>query len=83
MARIQDNIYKALTWPTQGTQILLETLTVILLLCLFYKELHCSNFGIRAVVAGTTPVTISKKQSSYTRNHPEESLDPSEHIQLN
>ena len=83
MARIQDNIYKALTWPTQGTQILLETLTVILLLCLFYKELHCSDFGIGDVVAGTTPVTTSKEQSFYICNHPDESLDPSEHIQLN
>ena len=83
MARIQDNIYKALTWPTQGTQILLETLTVILLLCLFYKELHCSDFGTRDVVADITLVTTSKEQSSYTGNHPDESLDPFEHIQLN
>ena len=38
MARIQDNIYKALIWPTQGTQILLETFTVILLLCFILQR---------------------------------------------
>ena len=38
MARIQDNIYKALTWPTQGTQTLLETLTIILLLCFILQR---------------------------------------------
>ena len=37
-ARIQDNIYKALIWPTQGTQILLETFTVILLLCFILQR---------------------------------------------
>ena len=37
-ARIQDNIYKVLTWPTQGTQTLLKTLTVILLLCFILQR---------------------------------------------
>ena len=58
----------------------------LLLFCysiLFYKEFPYSDFGIGDVVAGTTPVTTFKKLSFHIRNHQDESLDPSGHIQLN